>query len=694
VRKIFLAIVVLLLFSAPSIVSAYSMQKADALLKGYNISSSLISSLQPVNLSYSGTQYLGLYKAGMPYFIVNLTGNYSLVLNASAIASIIKGYTITTALAQTNFATLNQQMHLYEQSSAGPIGDCLTETGLTSGATCTLANYCEACLTIPLCKCALTDSGCPPGTSAPGGGVAGPFGEGIIQFEGQYSLVNASFNAFYSATANINATNVLQNLAAAESAFANISSITRVMGDNPIFPPTANVTPNMIAGCSSYINQSTAPWYCTAIGYCESTSYNYSKLAYINLTLSDISSLPLSNAQINTLAANVSSTENSYLYPLLSKQKLAALKQILNRSVPGYGALVNGTEALLSHINNSTLQNELNALQANYSDVLANYVSMNLSKANATLGKQYAAMLAEYTKLNATYGSVLVGAKNNTAKLLELQLYGAYNAKISEIALAELSINNQLSSGKLSNVTKLGAQVKAISSQLASYTTSPISFTELARSVDGPFIRSLAASMGLGYANAISMAPTLGMLLSLIIGIVLLICVYLFQFLLKREHKLALNPRRAKNWRMVFVACGVLLLLYLATTYVLLSGANTSAPYSAFQGAYKAAQSVVVVLNGTATPGMTSCANQVGAEAQSQGKKPVMVSFSGGLCKTSNSTATADSCLNFYAQTNTPVIILTNSSHTSLRLYSLYGTVLSAGGNESVMSTCYVSLLK
>lgn len=693
-RKIFLTLLALLVVSSPCIASAYSMQEVDALLQGYNVSSSLVATLQPVNLSYAGLQYLGLYSAGAPYFVVNLTGNYSLVLNTSSVVSIIKNYTVSTSLAQANFTKLHDQMQLYEQSSAGPIDGCLVGTGLSTGTTCTLENECASCLAVPICYCLLTGYRCPPGASPPGGGAAGIFGSGIMQFESQYNMLNSSFKTFSSATSGINLGNALSNLAEINSAFANISSISHDISLNPIFPPTANVTPNMIAGCASYVNLNTAPWYCAALGYCGATSYNSSRLAYINFALAAIDSLPLSDAQIYSLASNVSRNENAYIYPVLSKQKLAALKQILNSTIPGYAGLVNGTELLLAHVSNTTLQNELIALQSNYSNVMSNFFTMNLSNVNVTLGKQYALLSSDYARLNSSYSSVLSGAENNTAKLLELQLYGAYNSKISDIALAELAINNQLASGRLSNVTKLEAQVSALSTDLGAYSISPISFTELARTIDGPFIRSTATSMGLSYASAVGMAPALGMLLSLIFGIIFLICVFAFQLYLKREHKLAINRRTAKNWRLVFMACGALVLLYLATTYALLSGASSAAPYSAFQGAYKASQSVVVALNGTVTPGMTSCANQIGAQVTSQGKKLVSLNFSNGLCKTASLPATIDSCLNFYAGTNIPVIILTNSTHTSLRLYSLYGTVLSASGNESVMDTCYVSLLK
>ncbi len=676
---------VLILLSMPLAANAYSLPEVNALLASYNVPGALIAIVHPVNLTYNGISYLGMYNSSNPYFIVNITGNYSLILNSTAVYNIIRNQTVNDSLSQAGFATLNQQMLLYEQSGAGAINDCLAETGLGTGATCTLANYCASCQVIPNCKSVLDQSG----------GPSGAFGEGITTFEGQYATMNTSFNAFNSATTGVGRTNVLQRVAQVDSAFANVTNLTQTIYLNPIFPPTSNVTPDVIAGCSSYVNQSVAPWYCNAVGYCESVGYNASKLAYISYLIGKIDKLPFSNTQIFALAENVSANESVYAYPILSQQRRAILNRILNVTVPNYTTLVNSSATLLGHINNSTLKGELDALMSTYKNTTTNFVFTNLTKANKTLGIQYAALQSEYTRLNSTYADLLSAAVNSTARILEAQLYSgtALSSQLSNLALAQLAINSQISAGGISNVTGLDAQVKAISAQAQQYSTSPLSFAEVARAIDSPFIRGLASSLGLSYPVAVGIAPMLGTLLSLIIGVFIVAALFFARSYLKLHHRLRPDKRTEQNWRKLTLMVIGLVVLYILVSYSLLASASASAPFSAFGSAYKSSSYLVVALNGTPTLNMTSCASKLSLEATQQNKTVVVASFTNNVCKVGNTTSSVNQCLNFYAKTNIPVMILTNSTQSSLSLYSLYGTVLSVSGNSTVMGNCYVSML-
>ncbi|MDE1874247.1 MAG: hypothetical protein KGI04_03985 [Candidatus Micrarchaeota archaeon] len=689
----------LLLFSLSFASGAYSLPAVNSLLASYNVPGAVISTLSPVGFAYSGGSYVGMYNDSYPYFIVNVTDSksYSLVLNSTAIYNIIRNYTLTASLSRVNFTLLNKQMQLYEASSAAPLADCAVETGLTSGVGCTVANGCQSCLFVPLCRCDLTGTSCPAtaGQTPPGGGVSGVFGQGVVKFAVQYPWLNASFSAFLNASTNVTKSNVLENVATLNAAFLNITNLTYTISENPIFPPTANVTPNQIAGCASYINQTIAPWYCSALGYCGGTSYNYTRLAYISTLMGNLNTLAFSNQQIFALASNVSANESTYAYPLISKQRLAVLNALLNSTVPGYSALVNNSAALLLHVNNATLSSQLNALVSNYDNLTTNFFYANFTKANITLTTQYAAVEATYRSLNATYSDIISAAKNNTARVIEIQFSSsAYSSpQISSLALAQLALNAEIAAGGLSNLTHLDAQLHALSAQIDRYSIAPLTITDIARGIDAPFIRGLASTLGLSYPSAVSSAPLLGAILSLIIGVVLVVGLFFARSYLRLHRRLRTDSRTERNWRTIFVILGVAVFVYFLATYSLLSGANTSAPFGAFKSAYAASSYVVVAINGTSTVNELTCASTISSRALSANKTAVVATFSNGLCKTGNSTSTVDDCLNFYAKANIPVIELTTSVHSGISLYSLYGTLVSVAGNDSTMNSCYVAML-
>jgi hypothetical protein len=622
--------------------------------------------------------------SGDLYFLVNASSsNYSLVLNATTVYSIIRNYTIGTALNTTNFGSLSMTMHRYENSSSGPLNDCLAQTGLTSGATCTATNYCESCQFIPNCKKVMDATH----------GFAGFFGSGIMQFETNYTMLNASFSLFYSSLSGISKSNVITSLAQMNNAFANISSITQSIYKNVIFPPTANVTPDMIGGCINYITQSTAPWYCSSLGYCENLNYNYPLLASMQTELNRINSLPFSDAKVLQLANSTVKTELIYAYPVLSNQRLAILNGILNTTLLNYGTLVNNSVLLLSHINNGTLTRYLLILESNYTSTVKNYFNVNFTQANKTLAAEFANLSNAYSALNSTYSSVLSVAENNTAKILELQLSnGGGSQDIGNLAFSELALNSNITAKNITNFTDIGSRLNALSSRLSGYSTSPLTFAEMARGIDGAFIRSIAKAFGLSYSSAVSLAPLIGSSLSLIIGAVLLLLLVVFRLRLKHKRKLVVNPKTAKNWRSVFIFLMLCVILYVEITYSLLSYASSFAPFGAFKNAYSSSASMVVVINGTQTSGESACASKINAQLLRQGKRMQLVQFSNGFCKAGNVTQSVDSCMNSYAEENLPVIMLSYNTQDKLNLYSLYGTVLSASGNDAVMGTCYVSL--
>ena len=668
------------------VIQAYSAQSIGSLMTQYGVPGSVTSGLSPINLTYAGGSYVALYDGTALYFLINVTNAnaYTFVLNSTTAYDVIQSHEAGVALENANFGALSSQMSAFQSSSTSAIDDCLLETGLSTGDTCTLNNTCYSCQIVPVCRKVLTATG----------GANESFGLGVMQFASQYAQLNASFNAFYAAASGVNSSDAQSRLSQLNSAFDNISSISRVIFENSIFPPTANITADVVANCAYYQSSASSPWYCTAVGFCGNLDYNYTKLDYIQGLLNGIDALPISSAEIQQVADNASANANRYVMPLVSQQQQARLVQLLNETLPGYGQLVSNAGSLLTHVSNSSLSFDLATITANYDNVTANYETTNFTVANRTLSAQYAALEKVYAKVNATYSVLMGRVQNNTAKLLELQVNGAISPAVANLAFEQFALNGQAFSGALGgNLGTLSAQANAIAQRLSSYSIGSISLVELARSVDGPFIVVAASSMGLGYSDAVNLAPLLGALLSLIIGAVLFALVLLYRARMHRHHKVVLNHRTRRNWTIVLCFLLVLVLLYVLATYVLLSYASSSAPFGAFAAALGPSKQVAIAINGTSTPDVQACVGAITSALGASNRTTTIVTFNGGLCNMNGITGSVDSCMSAFAGTGVPVVVLTESATQSMAAYSLYGTKLLVSGPAQSMDSCYVQYL-
>ncbi len=665
---------------------AYSMQGVNSLMSQYAVPGSVANGLGAVSLTYSGHTYVALYQGDALYFLVNATdaNAYSFVLNSTTIFNVIRGHAVSASVLTADFSAAAAQMHLYQDSSAAQISDCLLETGLSSGDTCTLNNTCYSCQIVPVCRKVLTATG----------GANGTFGLGVMTFAAQTAQLNESFNAFYSAAAAVNTSNDPAELSRMNAAFFNISNITQVIYQNPIFPPTAS-SAALQPTCNGYLSLpiSRWPWYCTAVGFCAGLNYNYTKLDQIRVMLNNINALPISDSQVQAIASNASANAGRYVTPVLSVQQQARLARLLNATLPGYGALVSNATSLLTHVRNSSLSYDLATLQSSYANVTSNYATVNLTVANRTLSAQYATVARLYGKLNATYSALTGRAQNNTEKLLELQLKGDISPDVANLAFQESALNSAIFSGGLGSLASLAAQANSISQRLSSYSTGVFTLTELARAVDGPFIRAFASGLGLGYSDAVSLAPLLGALLSLIIGAVVFALVLLYRSRMHRRHKVVLNHRTRRNWTIFLAFLLVLVLLYVLATYLLLSQAGYYAPFSAVKGALGSSRQLVVAINGTPTAEEYACANAIRAQLLAENRTVEVVTFASGLCNAGNVTESTDACLGAFAGAGVPVVVLAEGAAQNVSAYSLYGTRLTLSGPAGLMDSCYVQYM-
>ncbi len=651
-------------------------------LATYNISASTMASMTSVNITYTGKTYTELFLNSNPYLLINTTNPASLsfVTKTSTIASIINNNTVQARISSLGLSNIASEMTAYLSSTASSLNDCLVETGLANGGTCTLANYCNSCAFVPSCDKVLYSTG----------GPADTFGEGIMMFEQQYNQLDRNVSLFNSSVRNVSVSNINGKIGGINYAFSNISSITQSIYQNPIFPPPASVDLSQCNGIgTSNFNTSLkgAQWYCNAVGFCQFLTYNYTKLTVEQGLINTLNSNAPTASYVNTIAQNINTTEKNMVTPLLQAQKTSQLNNILNTTLANYTAVVNQSETLLTHISNESLLFALSRLQTDYSTLRSGYLSLNLTVYQSTLGSDLSNVTALYSHQEPLYKRIQLMADNNTGLLIAIQSITS-NPNASALAFMQDKLNLQIgthinNTGAISrNLSKVNADAKALQ-------TIRVSAADLSRATDGPIATEIAKALSLPYFGAVGAMPLFATLPSLVIGLVILLIIYFIYWGLKKENKIMINRRTIGAWRLLFAIAIIVLIIYVGISYSYAAAANANAPIQDFLNAGIASSSQGIVLNGTVTPGMTRCANILYNQSLIVNQKTTVAYISQGKCTENGAVSTASACMNSFVDSGTPVIVLTSATNSSMRVYSMYGTALYASGSEQFMNSCY-----
>ncbi len=677
--------VLLLIIALSSINLAYSESSVKSLLLYYNVPSQTIGTLTFVNVTHGTSTYAALYKNNALYLVVNVTpSQYVLITNKNEIMGIMRNKLINDSIAAANLTALKAKMLKYINTSSTQLNECLSLTGLSRGYTCTVANNCQSCQVVPSCNKVLYATN----------GPTGALGYGIAIFDAQYSALNSSINAFMSAISNVNSSNAASNIGIISSSELNISNLTSKIYQNTVFPPTQNITSAMLSVCTSYHSITSAPWYCYAIGYCGSLNYNYSALYQINAQVATVAALPFSNSSIETIANNVANNAAAYVDPVVNKQKLSQLNLVLNTTLLNYSGLVNKTNVLLSHVSNAIISNELLIMQSNYSNMLANYVTENISAVQQNLSMQMVQLQRDYAAQNALYTEVVTLSENNTKYLIAAQLdTGHLDPNVASLAFRQIDVSQSIS-GAISNLSLAKQQLTALSqaSKSAYYSSIPlISITDLGRFF-GSWTAKLMGSSSASFNSNVALAPVYGASMSFIIGIIFLLALFVMYVLLNSKKKIMKNSTAKSNWHKMFILVFATTVLYTIITFGIDYMAATNSPYYTFNNAVNSASKVVIAANSTSAA-VNNCALAIANSITARNKTAIIAHVNPTSCVYSNYSGTFDDCMNAFAKENTPVILISSSNTNSISAYSFFGTVLYLSGNSTFINTCIPSIL-
>ena len=644
------------------------------------VPSATVSSSAFFSQSVGNSSYVVMKSASGKYLVINVTsGRYSILTNASQISTVLKPYLLAIYYpSQSVFTNLSASMHAYINQSSPPLSDCLIETGLNQ-YTCTAANNCFSCQTVPNCKRVLSAAGGPNGV----------FALGIMNFSSHYSLLNQSYNGFLSDLSKLNESDFGSEIGSLSTFYRNISSLSAELPRNPIFPLPKNFSPSQFQGCNAYITTE-APWYCVDLGYCQYTTFNGVLLSSIGAQLNSLESLPLSDSAVLNTSKSSASYADSFVQPVITQQLTAQFAAFLNTTYPKYNSTLEEAMFLNARFSNATLSSSIYAIESEFASILNATIHQNITSANSTMLGMLKGLNTLDAKIGAAYMPVYNTSVNNTVLIAKQELnYRTVPYQLAKLAALQESINTQLNS-KVNST-----QLSSIASSLSGIKSSALGFNPifsapaLVKGIDGPIASSIMSGSTASVASKLASAPFYAAIISFLIGLIVILAFYsLTYYRLKKKRKIRITHRTRRAWKALFIVLFALLLVYTYATYAYASSANSFLPINQFLGSVRSSNTVIVAANlsNPITSQTLECAVSLNSTLASMGKHVITIGIDNGTCTLGNSTSAR--CYDELLASQKPIIYL-NSLSTYFN--GMYGSVFHVSGNFENGSSCYVS---
>lgn len=655
------------------------------------VSNGTIANSTFYNESLDGGSYIIMQlQAHSGYVIVlNSSGTYTLVTNATTIDGVLTPFLISRYYPnETTINYLNSSMQSYKRYGYANISDCVVNTGLDSNNTCTFANNCFSCETVPNCHKVLESLG----------GVNSTFGLGLINFSIAYNRLNGSYNEYFKLLKTINGTNAGTVVSELSSEVSNISAVAPDFTDNPIFPPPQYIDFSTCSAATTIFNQ---PWYCTAVGFCSTVNFNSSQLSNIQDTLASIGTNLPSAGAITNISSNSSKLAQGYISTQLANKNGAAFAVLIASYYPQYNATIAKANTLLVKYNNITLNASIHVLETEFAAIQKSGVNQSIGVANTILMSLIANSTRIYSNASASYSQVYGIAQNNTASIMADQLsYQQVPSKLAVLGDLQQGINVELNSKVSSNdIDSIIPVVQSIRLESAVF-VAPLTIGYMIKSLDGPFITAILGGSSATPPERIASAPIYATLASLIVGILVVLVIFVITyFRVMRKGKLKGNKRAQRQWGITFAVLIILVAIYAYATYAYASNANSNfLPFNYFLNTLKSSPTAYIALNGSAANNLSigSCVTTVQKYLASAGKSVQVVKLTNYSCVSgSNISILGLNCYDNILNSAKPVVLITQSKEGSIVYKGLYGTVLYANGNIASGSSCVLgSLLK
>jgi len=602
-----------------------------------------------LNISFEGNNY-ALIKLGDNYLLWNYSSK-DYVTNSAVAFEVIKGYYINVSqnLIQQQKQQILNQINSFVNGFWKSFYDCYSLLGLTSGLSCTVANRCLACTTVPSCNAYINLIPNVPGSGS--GGEIFVIWASIFASDSQ--LQDQSITNLKNSIATLNYSNFANNIQVAQNSISLLSKVIR------------NMTLNGILNAS--------PTRRDTFGYCLPINYNRTLLSKINSSINSLASQVYTTQKIQNIANNIETTTKQVVIIPQQQREFAAYYEqfsLINRNYTN--AVANATMAL-KIFKFDLLQKTLNALKANFS--YYNSTISNVSQAHTVLR-------GLINKINEE-SALVFGLSQNISTNLNSTLKKAfvYYADTSNASylMALQNISRSLASATYENAAIAYMKILNYSTTLDQ---------KLGKGFDYYIKLGIKRLFGFGrvfsrniyLSNTISLAIYSSFVAIIAIGIAYYPIHYFKK--LKKKRKIRVNLKTRRNWYTSFVIISLIVGAIAAYFIFLGYSLTVKAPYSLFEEELsKKAMVLVATDDYYANNCASAIANKLNATLAS-------INLSTGVCSIGNNTVEQSRCLE-----TSPTIILKLSNSTRITPVSFASSYLIVEGNSTFYSLCDISKL-
>ncbi len=615
---------------------------------------------------------------------VNTSHNkYLLITNNKTIHILFNSIFLkTNFINKTSLLKLNHQMNLFKNESNGSlytgIYSCLYRIGLTNqNSSCTLNNYCGSCGSVPICHDSLEAYG----------GPNSPFGFGLINFSKEYNKLKANYSNYFSILSIINNSNFKQKLLLLNSTTNNISSISKTMPQNPIFPVNQSISA-LRSTCNYSLPILQQKWYCVGTPqFCPAITFNNTLITHIH----QIISTTVAKTSISEITNNSILLAHKYSNIAIQKHNQTQFNNFINSIYYNYNSILVQSNQLLSKTNFTNLSNSLITLEVVFSNIKNNGVHQNISTTSKKFNKILHNVTQQYKIANTLYYSILNISNNNTIILLRDELnYKKIPYKLAYYASQQQKINLRLNNKinlNPNSANQLFDSLNSIKSNLSLIPLPSYYLLSFTKNSAMPFVKILLLS-NIPINIKIQFASILIPIFFLIIGAIIIILIYILYLILKAKHKINVNQKVKRSWFILFIILILFVLIFAYISFILAHQANTFLPLNQFINQMNKSNSIAIAANTMIlNTSQNNCINLLKNNIENKNKTFIFININSACNFISNTT-----CISNVLNKNIPLISINPNSLTFMSYKGLYGNILYVN-NSTINSDCLINKL-